>query len=77
MTHTLINVATITKGMHNTKKTTITIVVETITTIMGMNITITMDMKDTETNFYLPAMPGHPKHLQFVVYWSGACSGHE
>ncbi|WP_158654168.1 hypothetical protein [Helicobacter ailurogastricus] len=54
----LINVATITKGIHNTKKTTITIVVETITTIMKMNTTITMGMKVTKASFYTPGYAG-------------------
>ncbi|BEG56472.1 hypothetical protein NHP21005_01600 [Helicobacter sp. NHP21005] len=54
----LTNVATITKGMHNTKKTITTIVVETITTIMEMNTIITMGMRDTKVSFYTPGCAG-------------------
>ncbi|WP_221281279.1 hypothetical protein [Helicobacter gastrocanis] len=45
--------------MQNTRKAAITIVVETITTIMRLDTTITMGMRDTKVNFYLPAVPGY------------------
>ncbi|BCZ19064.1 hypothetical protein NHP190012_07060 [Helicobacter sp. NHP19-012] len=59
--------------MHNTKKTTTIIVVETITTIMQMN-TITMGMRNIKPSFSSPGYAGYPKYLcsllsiRYVLY---------
>lgn len=72
----LTNVATITKSMHNTKKTITTIVVETIT-IMEMNTIITMGMRDTKVSFYTPGCAGTFQSLAVCdrLEWSRQVGG--